>query len=848
MIIQDVPPELQPIHVNTYPPYSNGLYLEQMCHLHFMQKKDNIISDRIYLPVYWTSYFVLNGHSHNTPEIYDWLDSLPKNEKYFTVVQSAHGIWITEHLKNLDIMVFSAGGGGINVFCDANLREVEYKGITRHIFFGKKGTYDLPLIYSPSFPNTKKEKSIYCSFVGRFDTHPCRQIMRNLLEKNPEFEFHEPTNCDAYIDIINKSTFTLAPRGFGYTSFRLYEAFAADSIPVYIWEDKLVLPYQDIIPWKDICIIVHAGDIQRIPQLLANADVQKMRETIKNIKHMFTHERMMDYICEQIEHEENITPSYKKSMKTIYDEAIRSNDVRNEHIFEESELAAFLDIYDKGLCDMPGAMSMVDMCSLYVSLKRVNPTIVIESGVSATYIIRKAVPDAIIVCLNPSSLPHYVWQDTNTKTMYYVGDKYIDFEHFHIPKEGYPYAVFNDKQNQALRMFQAHHKNVKHLFFNNNYPSKCGSFFTLAHLYSEDWKHMNERDLQQLLNHLYGESSPSPNLDTLKNNIISMIDKYLVYSNVFSGKVSTGEGEFDCASAFIDMVDTTTKYSEFYDARTKYRWGTYVKIQTDKRRISVAITHYNNSEFLQESIKDAINDYRVSEIVVCDDKSRDEELVRLSQILTRINCPKIKLHINKVNLGCYLNKIHTVSLCTNIWTILFDSDNILTRDYINRLFKIYNWSVSTIYHPSWAKTFPGQSSPYLDYKKYENQYITPEKFVKYFYETNFQCLVNNCNYFVPVHMFVECMKCVKDNYQRNRIDSVDSVVLFSDWLLCHNHIYIVPGLTYGHRIHPNSNFMLTHRNTNRDEVLAELCEKVKGKLDQFNIAVAPATENTSIEH
>ena len=40
------------------------------------------------------------------------------------------------------------------------------------------------------------------------------------------------------------------PRGYGPTSFRLYESIEMQSIPIYI-SDEFILPYSNIIDWEN---------------------------------------------------------------------------------------------------------------------------------------------------------------------------------------------------------------------------------------------------------------------------------------------------------------------------------------------------------------------------------------------------------------------------------------------------------------------------------------------------------------------------------------------------------------------------------------------------------------------
>jgi len=808
MIIQHIPDEFIPKHKTDYPPYCNGQFMEEICHEYFLKNQETIITERIYLPVYWTAYAITHNYHEGIDEMYEWLNTLDPTKKYFTIVQCAHGIWVKEKLK-LDIIVFSAGGGGMSVKSRDTLREVWYNNIVRWLFFGEKGTYDLPLICSPSFPNTGAEKNIYCSFVGRYDTHPCRFLMRDILKKNASFEFHDSMQYEKYLDIVNRSTFTLAPRGFGYTSFRLFEALLAESIPIYIWSDKHVLPYKDIIDWNEICILVHENNIDQIPELMKNADVPKMQAKIRQLKYLFTYDGMNKYITDKI------TLDIPNTIYNQFIDVIKSNysrEITTKQDYER-ELIEFEKMYDRTICEAPGAMDMISLFYLYITLKKVKPQIVIESGVgsgAATYIIRKTLPDVSILCLDPSPLPFFTWRDDSPQTTYLIGNQFTDFKDLKISDTEHSLVVFDDHMNQPNRLFQCYNKGIKHTFFNGNYPPGCGKFVSIEKFYRNDIR-MNNPGI----------------ISDATRNIRRMIKVYCTYPNIFPGKIKTHEGLFNCSSIFQDNLNAY-EYPLYLLFQTNYRWPTYVKLNKDLRRISVAITHYNNSDFLYDSISDIMNDYRVSEIVICDDKSKPEELSKLEELLYELNCPKIKLYKNEVNLGCYHNKLYSLTKCSNDWAILLDSDNIIMKAYIDILYNINNWSSDTIYHPSWAKSFPGTPpSIYLDFRSYSGQYITPQVYINNFHDSRFQCIINNCNYFLPVHEFNKCMEQVQLKYDRHVIASVDSAVLFTDWLINNNKVYMVPELQYGHRLHPNSNFLLTQSKYDRNEVLKGLLKQMK---------------------
>jgi len=298
MEIVNVPKEFQPVYKSDYPGYTMGKNMEEILFMYLAKNKDEIKIDMIYLPVFWTSYYVINNYIDTIEPLYNWLETLDKSKKYFTIVQVDYGVLLRKF--DLNIVVFSSGGGGLNINDKKTICEVNFHGLKRSIFSGKKGDYDLPLMCLPLFPSMNVNKNIFCSFMGRFDTHPCRIIMKNVLSSNINFKFYNSVNYEEYNRILNKSIFTLAPRGFGYTSFRLFEAILVGSIPIYIWEGEKILPYSDEINWEDFCIIIHINEINNLPNILQKVDINKMLHKLIEVKHLFTFENMEKYILRKI--------------------------------------------------------------------------------------------------------------------------------------------------------------------------------------------------------------------------------------------------------------------------------------------------------------------------------------------------------------------------------------------------------------------------------------------------------------------------------------------------------------------------------------------------------------------
>ena len=297
MIIENVPSKFRPQYKSTYPGYSEGKNIEEIFYEIFCSEKDIINTNYIYLPIFWTSYYVTNNYGQNIYELINYLNNLDINKKYFTIVQYAAGIFIDNKINNL--IVFSAGGGGLNRKNECIKSEVFYN-LKRDIFYGNVSDYSIPLICNPLFPYISIDKDIYCSFMGRYDTHKCRIIMKNNLQHNRDFLFLNSLNFESYKNILNRSIFTLAPRGYGYTSFRIYEAILCESIPIYIWEDKKVLPFGDILNWNEFSIIIEQKDIDKLPEILKTCNIQKMQNKLKEVKSFFNFNYTFNYIKQKL--------------------------------------------------------------------------------------------------------------------------------------------------------------------------------------------------------------------------------------------------------------------------------------------------------------------------------------------------------------------------------------------------------------------------------------------------------------------------------------------------------------------------------------------------------------------
>lgn len=251
-----VPEHFRPKHPFAYPG-DNDVDFERWYYENYTG-----VEGRTYLPVMWTAFYCNMNSSRLKPgplaSLQKYLDSLDRTKKYYTIVQYDDGI--LNSLKGLDIKVFSMSGTPMD--------------------------YPLPLICQKHKYPAASKKDIFCSFIGR-NTHPIRTeilkikepgwLITDKIQKLPQF-------CDT----LSRSVFTLCPRGYGVSSFRICEAMQYGSIPVYI-SDQFVEPHS--IDFNLYGVKITPDQIKDLPKILSEIDIESKQHNV-NLAYtsMFTYE------------------------------------------------------------------------------------------------------------------------------------------------------------------------------------------------------------------------------------------------------------------------------------------------------------------------------------------------------------------------------------------------------------------------------------------------------------------------------------------------------------------------------------------------------------------------------
>lgn len=221
-------------------------------------------------------------------------------------------------------------------------------------------------------------------------------------------------------------------------------------------------------------------------------------------------------------------------------------------------------------------------------------------------------------------------------------------------------------------------------------------------------------------------------------------------------------------------------------------------------KLSVAITTYERIQYVKEAVLSCIAHPSVDEVIIVDDCSPNKLLEALAIQLHDLPADqqaKLKMYRNEQNLGMLRNKERSVRMCKNDWVVMLDSDNELHEGYIDAvlvsMLKSMLKSSSIIFCPSKAE-------PNFDFSMFESvmfneQYILDEAEGRD--GGPLQVLLNTCNYVVNRKFYLEAFE------PNDNIKGSDTIFHAYNHLKKGGVFYVVPNMTYTHRVHPLSTWM-----------------------------------------
>lgn len=265
MNIIDVPEYFRPKHPFQYPA-DNDIEFERWFMMNFRGAEG-----RTYLPIMWTAFYCRNQYGKHIGSLQNFIDTLDKSRKYFTIVQYDDGI--LNDLTGLDIKIFGMSGG--------------------------RKDHTLPLICKPH-KVAPRPRTNFASFVGR-RTHKIREQLLGMDFPSGYIVTDKVQKLTQYCETLSSSVFALCPRGYGPTSFRICEALQYGCIPVYI-SDEFLEPHG--IPFDSYGIKVKTEELPNLNKILLSHNVTSLQQCAKHAYDtLYTYQANFDLIIKNLNDE-----------------------------------------------------------------------------------------------------------------------------------------------------------------------------------------------------------------------------------------------------------------------------------------------------------------------------------------------------------------------------------------------------------------------------------------------------------------------------------------------------------------------------------------------------------------
>lgn len=269
----DYPPNNTLIFEEWFYPFYRSIIINEHIHgyngFKFVRDGERVLiekSEREYLPVFWTSYHVNHDYGNNPirrKHLQDFVDSLPRDKKLFTIVQYDDGCLVD--FKDLDIKVFN---------------------------MSTEDGFPIPLTCMDHPYQFHVKRDLFTSYVGS-NTHPIRRNLRQYTNKRLDIK--------DYCELHARSVFSLCPRGYGANSFRIKEALQYGAIPVYI-SDVFIEPFN--VPFDEYGVKITEQMIPMMDQILRSftpEDIEQKRQRGRQVfKEFYQYEGLRDKILQNI--------------------------------------------------------------------------------------------------------------------------------------------------------------------------------------------------------------------------------------------------------------------------------------------------------------------------------------------------------------------------------------------------------------------------------------------------------------------------------------------------------------------------------------------------------------------
>lgn len=245
-----------------YPKHNSDYGVEQDFEV-YLKNNSNLITENIadadwhYLPIFWTRWHLQHDYGRLGLDLLQNKvnNAIINSNKTFTICQYDDGPKVNLG-HTVEFLASRKGAAGV----------------------------DIPLLCDPHHSSFIMRRPFLASFVGRLNTHPIRLKMNEALgDQNDIYISEDDLPTDEYVNLIAKSYVALAPRGYGGSSFRFFEAMQLGVAPALFGEVD-TRPFKQFIQWDKFSFFSKCPhDFLEQLQGFSRSELKKMGKIAKQV-------------------------------------------------------------------------------------------------------------------------------------------------------------------------------------------------------------------------------------------------------------------------------------------------------------------------------------------------------------------------------------------------------------------------------------------------------------------------------------------------------------------------------------------------------------------------------------
>jgi hypothetical protein len=246
------------------------------------------------------------------------------------------------------------------------------------------------------------------------------------------------------------------------------------------------------------------------------------------------------------------------------------NNCNNFNIIDE--INNFNLLYkNRPVFDNHGGMKAPHMFWVYFLLKKINPSIIIESGIfkgQSTWLIEQICPNSKLISIDPNlDRREFISDRADYRKKDFLEHNWLE----ELGLEGCKntLAFIDDHQDNYLRLKHAHANKITHVIFEDNYPTTHGDVLSLKKILSNNYHIID----------IYGVQTRYTIPDNYKYDVLQMCDYIECPPIYLDSKVTRWNDSFEihnCKPPIFAEYNESLQY--FKEEQLDYTFIGYVKV------------------------------------------------------------------------------------------------------------------------------------------------------------------------------------------------------------------------------------------------------------------------------